>query len=52
MANANLIAAAPDLLELCEKSLAYLTADDDPSPLEIEIYHSDLEEAIKKAKGL
>ena len=44
-ANARLIALAPDLLDLCERSLRALSEDDFPS------LRDDLREAIRRATG-
>ncbi len=49
-ANANLISAAPELLEACEKTVARLNQLIQPNMLENTILE-DLEQAIAKAEG-
>jgi hypothetical protein len=47
-ANARLIAAAPELLAVCERTLAYFVAHEPGQPI---LLLADLRSAIAKAKG-
>ncbi|QDT46217.1 hypothetical protein Pan258_02340 [Symmachiella dynata] len=50
-ANGRLIASAPDLLQVAEQAFKYMAhTENEPSPLEIEGFLTEMEAVISKAK--